>query len=79
MPDAKAQRRGRKREGGRRMGSGKPAPGREELPMPPVGWTPSKLARSRAPPECQEHACKSAAAAAGAITAFACAKSQTAT
>lgn len=36
MPDAKAQRRGREGEGGRRMGSRKPALGREELPMPPV-------------------------------------------
>lgn len=79
MPDAKAQRRGREGEGGRRMGSRKPALGREELPMPPVGWMLARLTRSRAPPECQEHACKSVAAAAGAITAFARAKSQTVT
>lgn len=42
--------------------------------MPPVSWTPSRLAKSRAPLECQKHACKSVAAAAGAIIAFAHAK-----
>lgn len=44
------------------------------LPMPPVNWTPSRLAKSRAPLECQKHSCKSVVAAAGAITAFAQAK-----
>lgn len=42
--------------------------------MPPVSWTPSRLAKSRDPLECQKHACKAVAAAAGAITAFAQAK-----
>lgn len=48
--------------------------GRDALPMSPVSWTPSRLAKSRAPLDCKKHACKSVAAAAGAITAFAHAK-----
>jgi len=44
------------------------------MPMPPVSWTPSRLAKSRAPLEHHKHIFKSVAAAAGAITAFAPAK-----
>ena len=63
----------KQREGEIQRKEGRKA-GRDALPMPPVSWTPSRLAKSRAPLVCQKHACKSVAAAARAITAFAHAK-----
>lgn len=48
--------------------------GRDVLPVSVVIWTLSRLAKSRAPLDCQKYTWKSVTAAAGAIIAFACAK-----